>query len=29
VRWRPDKSPRQCTMHQLQQKKTDLMKLLK
>jgi ATP-dependent DNA ligase len=29
LRWRPDKSPRQCTMDQLRQKKTDLMKLLK
>jgi ATP-dependent DNA ligase len=29
VRWRPDKSPRQCTMEQVAQKKADLMKLLK
>jgi ATP-dependent DNA ligase len=29
MRWRPDKSPRQCTMAQLKQKKTDLMKLLR
>jgi ATP-dependent DNA ligase len=29
VRWRPDKSPRQCTMDQVAQKKADLMKLLK
>jgi ATP-dependent DNA ligase len=28
MRWRPDKSPRQCTMDQLRQKKADLMKLL-
>jgi ATP-dependent DNA ligase len=29
LRWRPDKSPRQCTMEQVKQKKADLMKLLK
>jgi len=29
VRWRPDKSPKQCTMDQVMQKKADLMKLLK
>jgi ATP-dependent DNA ligase len=29
LRWRPDKSPRQCTMDQVKQKKADLMKLLK
>ena len=29
LRWRPDKTPRQCTMEQVVQKKTDLMKLLK
>jgi len=29
MRWRPDKSPRECTMDQLKQKKADLMKLLK
>jgi ATP-dependent DNA ligase len=29
MRWRPDKSPTQCTMDQVAQKKTDLMKLLK
>jgi ATP-dependent DNA ligase len=28
LRWRPDKSPRQCTMEQLKHKKTDLMQLL-
>jgi ATP-dependent DNA ligase len=28
MRWRPDKSPRQCTMDQVKQKKADLMKLL-
>jgi ATP-dependent DNA ligase len=28
VRWRPDKSPKQCTMDQVAQKKADLMKLL-
>jgi ATP-dependent DNA ligase len=28
VRWRPDKSPRQCTMDQLLQKKANLLKLL-
>jgi ATP-dependent DNA ligase len=27
-RWRPDKSPRQCTMEQVKQKKADLTKLL-
>jgi ATP-dependent DNA ligase len=29
LRWRPDKAPRQCTMDQLRQAKSDLMKLLK
>lgn len=29
LRWRPDKTPRQCTMEQVHQKKADLMKLLK
>ena len=29
MRWRPDKSPRQCTMDQVAQKQGDLMKLLK
>jgi ATP-dependent DNA ligase len=29
IRWRPDKSPKQCTMDQVAQKKADLMKLLK
>ncbi len=29
VRWRPDKSPRQCTLDQVQQKQADLTKLLK
>jgi len=29
TRWRPDKSPKQCTLDQVAQKKTDLMKLLK
>jgi len=29
MRWRPDKSPRQCTMDQLKQKKADLMQLLR
>jgi ATP-dependent DNA ligase len=28
-RWRPDKSPKQCTLDQVTQKKADLMKLLK
>jgi len=28
MRWRPDKSPRQCTMEQVKQKKADLMRLL-
>src|SRR5580692_5450425 len=28
MRWRPDKSPRQCTLDQVKQKKADLMKLL-
>jgi len=28
LRWRPDKSPMQCTMDQVRQKKADLMKLL-
>jgi ATP-dependent DNA ligase len=29
MRWRPDKSPRQCTLEQVKQKKANLMKLLK
>ena len=29
LRWRPDKAPRQCTLDQVHQKKSDLMKLLK
>jgi ATP-dependent DNA ligase len=29
MRWRPDKSPEQCTLDQVKQKKADLMKLLK
>lgn len=29
LRWRPDKTPRHCTMDQLRQKKADLMRLLK
>jgi ATP-dependent DNA ligase len=29
LRWRPDKSPKQCTMDQLAQKKSDLLRLLK
>jgi ATP-dependent DNA ligase len=29
MRWRPDKSPKQCTMDQVAQKTADLMKLLK
>jgi ATP-dependent DNA ligase len=29
LRWRPDKSPRQCTIDQVQQKKGNLLKLLK
>jgi ATP-dependent DNA ligase len=29
LRWRPDKSPKQCTIDQVKQKKADLMKLLK
>jgi ATP-dependent DNA ligase len=29
MRWRPDKSPRQCTMDQVKQKKAKLMELLK
>ena len=29
LRWRPDKSPKQCTVDQVKQKKADLMKLLK
>jgi ATP-dependent DNA ligase len=28
LRWRPDKSPRQCTLDQLKQKAVDPMKLL-
>jgi ATP-dependent DNA ligase len=28
MRWRPDKSPKQCTLDQVAQKKADLMKLL-
>jgi ATP-dependent DNA ligase len=29
LRWRPDKSPKDCTMEQVKQKKADLMQLLK
>ena len=29
LRWRPDKAPEQCTMDQLAQKKSDLLRLLK
>ena len=29
MRWRPDKSPRQCTLDQVKQKKANLMKLLR
>jgi len=29
VRWRPDKSPRQCTFDQVKQRKANLMALLK
>ncbi|HEX5507592.1 MAG TPA: ATP-dependent DNA ligase, partial [Pseudolabrys sp.] len=29
MRWRPDKSPKQCTMEQVHQKKANLAKLLK
>lgn len=29
MRWRPDKSPKQCTMEQVKQKKANLLKLLK
>jgi ATP-dependent DNA ligase len=29
LRWRPDKSPRQCSLDQVKQKKADLMKLLR
>ena len=29
MRWRPDKAPQQCTMDQVEQKKADLMRLLK
>jgi ATP-dependent DNA ligase len=29
LRWRPDKSPKHCTIDQVKQKKADLMKLLK
>jgi len=29
LRWRPDKAPTQCTMDQVQQKRADLMKLLR
>jgi ATP-dependent DNA ligase len=29
LRWRPDKAPHQCTMEQVKQRVTDLMKLLK
>jgi ATP-dependent DNA ligase len=29
MRWRPDKSPKQCTMEQVKQKKADFLKLLK
>jgi ATP-dependent DNA ligase len=28
LRWRPDKAPRQCTLDQLSQKRTNLMALL-
>lgn len=28
IRWRPDKSPKQCTMEQVKQKRADLLKLL-
>jgi ATP-dependent DNA ligase len=28
LRWRPDKSPRQCTMEQLRQETADLTRLL-
>ena len=28
LRWRPDKSPKQCTWDQVKQKKADLMKIL-
>jgi ATP-dependent DNA ligase len=29
LRWRPDKSPKQCTLDQVKQKKANLMQLLK
>jgi ATP-dependent DNA ligase len=29
MRWRPDKSPKQCTLEQVKHKKADLLKLLK
>jgi hypothetical protein len=29
MRWRPDKAPRQCKLDQVEQKKADLMSLLK
>jgi hypothetical protein len=29
MRWRTDKSPKQCTIEQVKQKKADLLKLLK
>ena len=28
IRWRPDKTPQQCTMDQVKQKRADLMRLL-
>jgi hypothetical protein len=28
LRWRPDKTPKQCTTHQIRQKKAKLMALL-
>lgn len=29
MRWRPDKSPKQCTLEQVEHRKADLLKLLK
>jgi ATP-dependent DNA ligase len=29
MRWRPDKAPRQCTMEQIEQRRSNLMRLLK
>jgi ATP-dependent DNA ligase len=29
LRWRPDKDPRQCTMEQMEQKKSRALELLK